>query len=177
MRRLLGRTDWFSQSKACKLLTAVFESRPEKEQAEAHGATANGASSSQPAIPAANEEVKANLQQFVEYLCKQLRSVDVVFIPPRCSLKWTCCMHYRIIPSQPSLQPMRTSRSTCNSLWNTSASRSGLLTLPSCLAYTPQARHMQQHRQNDISSLPLCEASNQKDICIRSAASLLTGER
>ena len=29
--RLLGRTDWFSQSKACKLLTAVFESRPEKD--------------------------------------------------------------------------------------------------------------------------------------------------
>ena len=70
--RLLGRTDWFSQSKACKLLTAVFESRPEKEQAEAHGATANGASSSQ-AIPAANEEVQQSLSSFVEFLCKQLR--------------------------------------------------------------------------------------------------------
>ncbi|KAK9845572.1 hypothetical protein WJX84_004458 [Apatococcus fuscideae] len=70
--RLLGRTDWFSQSKACKLLTAVFESRPEKEQAEAHGATANGASSSQP-IPAANEEVQSSLSQFIEFLCKQLR--------------------------------------------------------------------------------------------------------
>lgn len=30
--RLLGSTDWFSHSKACKLLTAVFESRLEKDR-------------------------------------------------------------------------------------------------------------------------------------------------
>ena len=37
-RRLLQRTDWFTQEKACKLLTAILLARPNKEIHLANGA-------------------------------------------------------------------------------------------------------------------------------------------
>ena len=66
-RRLLQRTDWFTQEKACKLLSLVLLARPQKEVQLANGAGAGPSTSSaaaarsSPAVPivsAASEGVQ-----------------------------------------------------------------------------------------------------------------------
>lgn len=86
--RLLHRNDWFTQEKACLLLTAVLASWPDKAALKAPSATSNGASTSAagaagvvvaaeevaaaPASAAAAEVQKA-AAAFVDWLCAQLR--------------------------------------------------------------------------------------------------------
>jgi len=63
-RRLLQRTDWFTQEKACKLLTAVLGARPSKEIQLANGAgpstssAAAAVSTAPPIVAAASESVQ-----------------------------------------------------------------------------------------------------------------------
>ena len=63
-RRLLQRTDWFTQEKACKLLTAVLGARPSKEIHLANGAgpsasaAAAAVSTAPPIVAAASESVQ-----------------------------------------------------------------------------------------------------------------------
>ena len=72
--RLLHRNDWFTQEKACLLLTEVLASRPDKDALRAPGpASADGASSSAGALPAAVEEVQKAAATFIDWLCAQLR--------------------------------------------------------------------------------------------------------
>lgn len=71
MCRLLQRSDWFTQEKACRLLTAILESRPNKnEQVLSNGAKEGPSSSSAPS----NSDVDSVLNTFVNWLCAQLRS-------------------------------------------------------------------------------------------------------
>ena len=64
VRRLLQRTDWFTQEKACKLLTAVLGARPSKEIHLANGAgpsassAAAAVSTAPPIVAAASESVQ-----------------------------------------------------------------------------------------------------------------------
>lgn len=85
--RLLHRNDWFTQEKACLLLTAVLASRPDKAALKAPSVTSNGASTSAAAagiVVAAEEvaaapasaaaaEVQKAAASFVDWLCAQLR--------------------------------------------------------------------------------------------------------
>ena len=73
--RLLQRMDWFTQEKACRLLTAVLEARPNKSVTTANGAMENGhaESSSAPIVSAEAEGVQNQLAAFTEWLCGQLR--------------------------------------------------------------------------------------------------------
>jgi len=81
-RRLLQRTDWFTQEKACRLLTAALGARPGKAVAQAPpGPVANGMASSSsasapPAAPPPQAEsgaVQTVLVAFTDWLCSQLR--------------------------------------------------------------------------------------------------------
>ncbi len=82
-RRLLQRTDWFTQEKAACLLTAVLISRPDKGTAEVpqQPLMMNGSSSSHHAPPpvptptAESEKVQSTLVTFVDWLTSQLRCV------------------------------------------------------------------------------------------------------
>lgn len=77
--RLLQRSDWFTQDKACRLLVAVIQSRPHKgafthvasSSSSQAGAAAAG-SSSGPADPA-----EQHISSFVDWLCGQLRRYPV----------------------------------------------------------------------------------------------------
>lgn len=67
-RRLLQRTDWFTQEKACKLLTLILLARPHKELQLANGSgpstSAAAAARSSPAAPivsAASEGVQVRV--------------------------------------------------------------------------------------------------------------------
>lgn len=85
--RLLHRNDWFTQEKACLLLTAVLASRPNKAAlvAPPAGGAANGASTSATAAPAlpggvvsaadaaSADEVQKAASAFIDWLCAQLR--------------------------------------------------------------------------------------------------------
>jgi V-type H+-transporting ATPase subunit H len=74
--RLLHRNDWFTQEKACLLLTEVLASRPDKAALRAPApASADGASTSAAAAPpdAAAEEVQKAVANFIDWLCAQLR--------------------------------------------------------------------------------------------------------
>jgi hypothetical protein len=69
--RLLQRQDWFTQEKACKLLTIVVDSRQRKSSAFANGvlsSDAGAASSHSPADPA-----EPAISSFMDWLCAQLR--------------------------------------------------------------------------------------------------------
>lgn len=80
--RLLQRSDWFTQDKACKLLVRVIESRPHKgsfthiasssSQAGSSSSAAAAAASSGPADPA-----EQHITSFVDWLCGQLRRYPV----------------------------------------------------------------------------------------------------
>jgi hypothetical protein len=80
--RLLHRNDWFTQEKACLLLSAVLASRPDRGSLQAprsssgsSGAAAadgSGASSSSPPALPADEVAKAAMT-FIDWLCAQLR--------------------------------------------------------------------------------------------------------
>jgi V-type H+-transporting ATPase subunit H len=71
--RLLHRNDWFTQEKACLLLTEVLASRPDKAALRlgAPSAAQNGASSSSAAQAA--DEVQKAAATFIDWLCAQLR--------------------------------------------------------------------------------------------------------
>lgn len=72
--RLLQRTDWFTQEKACRLLTAVLEYRPNKGAAVvANGTTDNQPSSSKAPPAHGSSGVDSVLVTFVDWLCSQLR--------------------------------------------------------------------------------------------------------
>ena len=76
-RRLLQRTDWFTQEKACKLLSLVLLARPQKEVQLANGAgagpstsAATAAARSSPAVPivsAASEGVQVRGEESSSY--------------------------------------------------------------------------------------------------------------
>lgn len=63
--RLLNKTDWFTQGKAAKTLTAILEARPDKEPFTMEDGAANGS-----AVP---EGVDHAMKTFIEWLCSQLR--------------------------------------------------------------------------------------------------------
>lgn len=67
--RLLQRSDWFTQEKACRLLTAILESRPAKNDHVLSNGAKNGASSS----TSSSSGVEGVLNTFVNWLCAQLR--------------------------------------------------------------------------------------------------------
>ncbi|PSC76439.1 V-type proton ATPase subunit H-like [Micractinium conductrix] len=81
--RLLHRNDWFTQEKACLLLTAVLESRPNKADLRVAAASQDGPSTSSGVVVAAEvaaapsnagaEEVHKAAAAFVDWLCAQLR--------------------------------------------------------------------------------------------------------
>lgn len=74
--RLLQRTDWFTQEKACRLLTAVLESRPDKSvrtQAPLENGHAEPSEGPSSAAVAEAEGVQTQLAMFVDWLCSQLR--------------------------------------------------------------------------------------------------------
>lgn len=71
--RLLHRNDWFTQEKACLLLTAVLASRPDKAALVAAGpSTSASAAAAAPSTSAADEVQKA-VASFIDWLCAQLR--------------------------------------------------------------------------------------------------------
>lgn len=76
--RLLQRSDWFTQDKACRLLVAVIQSRPHKgafthvASSSSQAAAAAAGSSSGPADPA-----EQHISSFVDWLCGQLRRYPV----------------------------------------------------------------------------------------------------
>lgn len=83
-RRLLQRTDWFTQEKAACLLTAVLVSRPDKGMADVPTPplVMNGSSSSShhnhapapvPTPTAESEKVQSTLVTFIDWLTSQLR--------------------------------------------------------------------------------------------------------
>lgn len=63
--RLLNKTDWFTQAKAAKTVTAILEARPDKEPFTTEDGAANGS--------AAPEGVDHAMKTFIEWLCSQLR--------------------------------------------------------------------------------------------------------
>ncbi|GAB4821778.1 hypothetical protein N2152v2_008824 [Parachlorella kessleri] len=78
--RLLQRNDWYTQEKACQILTAIFQARPEKEQLKTPAAAAGGgspvdggASTSAAAGASAVDPVTQAMTTFVDWLCSQLR--------------------------------------------------------------------------------------------------------
>lgn len=83
--RLLQRTDWFIQEKACKLLTLIFLARPNKELHLATSAGPSSAASTSAAAPiasAASAALQGNLVSFINWLCGQLRRPS----NPQCSV-------------------------------------------------------------------------------------------
>ena len=63
--RLLNKTDWFTQAKAAKTLTAILEARPDKEPFTTEEGASNGS--------AAPEGMDHAMKTFIEWLCSQLR--------------------------------------------------------------------------------------------------------
>lgn len=63
--RLLNKTDWFTQGKAAKTLTAILEARPDKEPFVLENGTPNEA--------VASQGVDHAIKTFLEWLCSQLR--------------------------------------------------------------------------------------------------------
>jgi V-type H+-transporting ATPase subunit H len=73
--RLLQRSDWFTQDKACRLLVSVIQHRPEKgsfSHMASSSAAASSSSSSGPADPA-----EQAITSLVDWLCGQLRRYPV----------------------------------------------------------------------------------------------------
>ena len=60
--RLLQRTDWFTQEKACMLLVAILESRPSDDGTAQNGNTGQG-----------QDNVDHVVTTFVDWLSSQLR--------------------------------------------------------------------------------------------------------
>jgi V-type H+-transporting ATPase subunit H len=74
--RLLQRSDWFTQDKACKLLVAVIQSRPEKGSfTHIPSSSSQAASSSAANGPA--DPAEQHISGFVDWLCGQLRRYPV----------------------------------------------------------------------------------------------------
>lgn len=69
--RLLQRPDWFTQEKACKLLTAVIETRPGKGASSS--ALASGEPSSSAAAATGADAAEPVIAAFVDWLSGQLR--------------------------------------------------------------------------------------------------------
>jgi V-type H+-transporting ATPase subunit H len=86
--RLLQRSDWFTQDKACQLLVRVLQARPHKDatlpshasSGQANGAapsSSNGASSSSSHGVAPADPAEACTVSLVDWLCSQLRRYQV----------------------------------------------------------------------------------------------------
>ena len=74
--RLLQKTDWFTQEKAARLLTAVLETRPNKSiVANGHAPSTSTASADPIDDQAADQAVQPIMAGFIEWLCTQLRCV------------------------------------------------------------------------------------------------------
>jgi hypothetical protein len=78
--RLLQRADWFTQEKACRVLTAILESRPAKNSALISNGSketkANGSKDAKPSSDAPTDSgssIDGVLNTFVTWLCAQLR--------------------------------------------------------------------------------------------------------
>lgn len=73
--RLLQRSDWFTQEKACKLLTQIIQTRPHKDAPFVHIASSSAAAAAGgPAGTAgAGDPAEQSITSFVEWLCGQLR--------------------------------------------------------------------------------------------------------
>ncbi|KAK9811416.1 hypothetical protein WJX72_003647 [[Myrmecia] bisecta] len=71
--RLLQRTDWYTQETACRLLTAIIDARPDKEQIIMNGGAPGASTSAAPILVAASEGVEQTVVTFVDWLCSQLR--------------------------------------------------------------------------------------------------------
>lgn len=59
MYRLLQRSDWFTQEKACRLLAAILGARPDKGGSQAAASSSGAGPSSGAAVSAASEGVHA----------------------------------------------------------------------------------------------------------------------
>lgn len=71
--RLLQRQDWFTQEKACKLLTGIIESRPKKTTAFTNGFLSGEPSSSSASAYGGADSAEQPIASFIEWLCSQLR--------------------------------------------------------------------------------------------------------
>jgi V-type H+-transporting ATPase subunit H len=85
--RLLQRSDWFTQDKACQLLVAVVRSRPNKgafvttSTAAASSSSSSGAAAASPSAAAAAagpaDPAEQSITSFVDWLCSQLRRYTI----------------------------------------------------------------------------------------------------
>lgn len=75
--RLLQRSDWFTQEKACRLLTAILEHRPSRNGEVLSNGHKDGPSSSS---NSPSNSVEGVLNTFVNWLCAQLR---FTYLPPQ----------------------------------------------------------------------------------------------
>lgn len=70
--RLLQRQDWFTQEKACKLLTGIIECRPKKSTAFSNGVL-SGEPSNTTSLYSGADSAEQPIASFIEWLCSQLR--------------------------------------------------------------------------------------------------------
>ena len=82
--RLLNKTDWFTQGKAAKTLTAILEARPDKEPFVLENGASNG-----PVVP---QGVDHAMKTFIEWLCSQLRCLQCN--THNCHLSQSALLHH-----------------------------------------------------------------------------------
>ncbi|MEW5299224.1 MAG: hypothetical protein WDW36_002259 [Sanguina aurantia] len=74
--RLLQRQDWFTQEKACKILTLLIESRPKSYSAFSNGVLSSEASTSSSAaasVYAGEDPAEQHISSFIDWLVSELR--------------------------------------------------------------------------------------------------------
>ena len=86
--RLLNKTDWFTQAKAAKALTAILEARPDKEPF----VLADGA----PNEALVSQGVDHAMKTFIEWLCSQLRYTACDSTP----IQYADCFVHSVIAEQ-----------------------------------------------------------------------------
>lgn len=74
--RLLQRSDWFTQDKACKLLVQVIQSRPHKGSFT-HIASSSSSQAASSSMPGPADPAEQHITSFVDWLCGQLRRYPV----------------------------------------------------------------------------------------------------
>lgn len=74
--RLLQRTDWFTQEKACEDLTILLDARPGKCAAQLQVLSQVGPSGSGAAQAAAEGGLEQVIMSFIDWLSSQLRCVS-----------------------------------------------------------------------------------------------------
>jgi V-type H+-transporting ATPase subunit H len=75
--RLLQRSDWFTQDKACKLLVAVIQSRPDKGSFTHIPSSSSSQAASSSAATGQADSAEQHISGFVDWLCGQLRRYPV----------------------------------------------------------------------------------------------------